>query len=689
MSFQFPMVNLKGIDDQTLQVSRQEVAEIPLHCPLFFGFAAMGDSKATFLNPEQFVKKHGTSAANGMKTDLFHPWMPYIETALQQTQTICYKRLRPDDASTSGMSWALDILETDVPIYVVDEDGQFIRDEDGNKVQEGTRTAPGLKVIPRVVMLAESDFGVNGKIEGQMEENGVKSTLYFIADFQASSFGSDGDLTGIRTWTRTTDSIEPVDPTVIHDQRTLLYGFEIVKKPDVNKSPVPWLTKNAERRITMSFKPDAIDPNYDQELFVDTVLDNHYRDVEVPAGFIPDNGPLRDIHVYHDNVAEVLALMQSKEAPVNQSVSADPRDIYLFNLLAPHDENNVPYRTIMFEDSLTNKPEFTETQTHYMKGGSNGDTSIENWHRMVEEQFTNFGQLDDTFMDVLRYPFSDIYDPGFNRSTKDALINVLRARKEVCLNVSTVIHGKAKPTPSQEFSLGLSLQAGYRLIPESIDFNTQTCNVEIYSQQARPLSQYSTYKGMLPMTYEWMVRRCRYMGSNNGQFRSKFAYDEGEQKVVTYQNSRDLDYTWLPDKTYNQRWLVGINDPRTWDAFDRAFYPSAQTIYSFSDSVLNNDINVRIMNACKRTIFRVWTMLVGNTKLSQGRFIEKSNEMIRDELSGRFDGRTVIIPETFFDSRRNAWNTRLKVGAQTAPLVNDASIVAYPLEELLSSSQNT
>lgn len=688
-NFAFPYVNLRGVDDQTLQVERQEVAEIPMHCPLMFGWAAQGDERATFLNPTQFVKKHGSSAAVGMKTHLFHPYMPYIESAIKETQTICFKRLRPDDASTSGMSWALDVLETEVPIYAIGPDGQFIRDEDGNKVQEGSRTAPGLKIVPRVVMLSEGDFGIRGKLEGQMEENGVKSTLYFIADFMASSFGSAGDLTGVRAWTRTTDSAQPVDPSIISDQRTLIYGLEIVKKPSADRSPVPWLTKSSERRVSFSFKPDAIDPNYDQELFIDSILDDHYRDVEVPAGFVPDVGPLKDIHVYHENVFEVLTLMQSKEAPVNQTVSPDPQDVYTYNLLAPHDENNVPYRTIIFEDSLTNKPEFTETQTHYMKGGSDGDTSIENWHKLVEEQFLNFGTMDDTFKDVLRYPFSDIYDPGFNRSTKDSLVNVLMARKDVSLNVATNFFGEPKPSPSQEYSLGLSLQAGYRLIPESVDFNTQTCNVELYTQQARPLTRYSSYKGLLPMTYEMMMRRCRYMGKNNGRFDSRFAYDEEDNKIITYQNARDLDYTWLENKALNQRWSIGINDPRTWDAYDRAFYPGLQTIYPFSDSAINNDINVRIMNVCKRVIYRVWTKLVGNTKMSQGRFIEKSNELLREELAGRFDGRVVIIPETYFDSRRKTWNTRLKVGANTAPIVNDAAIVAYPLEDLLNSSQNS
>lgn len=683
-----PHVNMKGIDDQSLQVGRTEVVDVPKHCPIMMGWATKGDTRATFLNPKQFVKKHGSLAANGMKSHLFHPWMPYIEGALGLTQTILFKRLRPEDAKTAGLTFALDILETDVPLYAVGPDGHFIRDDDGDKVPDANRTVPGLKIRPRVVMLPESEFGVRQNVPGDMEENGVRSTVYMLHDLQHSSFGSEGNKTGVRFWTRRTDAVKPVDVSVISDQRCLLFGMEIVVRPEPGKSPVTVKTKHNERSVEFALKPDAYNPTYDQDLFIDTVLDQHYRDVNVPAGFIPDVGPFRDIHTYHDNVEQVLKLIQSKEIQVNPMAPSGPDDIYLYNPYAPHDENNVPYRSVIFEDSLTNRPEFTENHSHYLTGGDDGDTSIENWHALVEKELANFGKLADTYKDVLRYPFSNLYDPGFNRATKDAIAGVMMARDDVVNSVSTVIHGAPKPTASQEYSLAMSLRSGYRLIPESIDFSTQTCNVELFTQQARILPEYSTYKGEVPMTFEIMMKRCEYMGKNNGRYDPEFAYDSGKKKQIKFMDATTLSYTWLEDTTLNARWNVGINDPRTMDSHGRAFYPGIQTIYPFTSSILNNDINNMVLQDLKRVSYSVFVDLVGDSKLTKNRFIDKSNRLMEGKVEGVYDNRMLIIPETYFDDIDAKWGLRIHTGGNIARTANDVSIVAYRLEDLQNASIN-
>jgi len=93
-------------------------------------------------------------------------------------------------------------------------------------------------------------------------------------------------------------------------------------------------------------------------------------------------------------------------------------------------------------------------------------------------------------------------------------------------------------------------------------------------------------------------------------------------------------------------------------------------------------IAVELEKVCQR----VWRDLTGNSSLTNEQFIERSNRLIEQRTSGRFDQRVVIVPETYYTAddavRGYSWSCNINMYANNMKTVGTFTVVARRREEL-------
>jgi hypothetical protein len=671
-----PRIQFLGIQDQSIPVQEPSTETAPQHLPLFMGPAAWGDTKATYNDGTLFTRRYHESTLDLRGKYLTHS-TPYISGCLGAPNPIFFKRLEMPGSETAGLSIAHDVLETEIPLYEVDEDGHFITDE-GDLVPTG-ETTMGLSIIPIVTNLDFSTMGDGTKVPGIQTVNGVTSQIYKLLDLPGRFFGSLGNGIGIRLSSPKTNSTDPVDIDSMLEQNAYFHRLSVVLKEDPRYSANVWKTFYGARSIDFTLKPDAYHPTSNKDLYLPLSYENEYVNEATDV-----NGPFGDMFVYQDNIDELLGKMQTLESAVNSRVDSDPDKMYLMNLFNASDYNGIPYRAIALDGSLNNYPEFTEINTHYLVGGSDGTLTQEAVEAEIANQLRNFGTLEDNFKDIAQFPFTCFYDTGFGLDTKYAMAEILAARSDMDILPVAYIASESRPTVSSEISITTALRARYRLVPESTVYGTSTCRVTIMAGSARILN--STYPKYVPSNYELMMKRAKYMGSADGLRKDSENYTVHPKNKIEYLRSEDITDTWVEPGVRNQQWTVGLTNIHS-SGMKEKFIPAFQTIYDSSESTLNSERIMTITGVVKRIAFRVWVELVGNDSLTEEQFIERSNTRIAELCLNRFGKNILIRPETYFENNERAtWNTKVHIGSPHQRIANNVSVVTHAYDDLLNSS---
>lgn len=237
-------------------------------------------------------------------------------------------------------------------------------------------------------------------------------------------------------------------------------------------------------------------------------------------------------------------------------------------------------------------------------------------------------------------------------------------------------------TISQETAYAVLLRTMASTFPESEIYGTPVCRVSIVGHCGKLLN--TTYRGgILPLTIELADKVSRYMGAGTGNWTNGFAFDENPNNVVS--NFRDINHIWKPAATYNGDWDAGL----VWvQSFDRrsVFFPGLQTAYPDDTSVLNSIITVAACCFLEKVSQLVWRLLSGNSSLTNGQFIERSDRLINENVKDRFDGRFVIVPETFYtaadEQRGFSWSCKIHIYANNMKTVGSMTVVAHRMSDL-------
>lgn len=255
--------------------------------------------------------------------------------------------------------------------------------------------------------------------------------------------------------------------------------------------------------------------------------------------------------------------------------------------------------------------------------------------------------------DIAKYPFSTIWDTGFTRETKMALIKAQRIRKDIWIALSAMSHFRyleingetyfdyMPPLSTQEL---ISLAAYYRTIyslnQESHEFGTPYTRGILMLQDGLN-RKYGNKRASLVL--DMAKKIAEYCGSSSGKWNSAKAPDEEVNN--TLDGWYDVVGSYIPPVPKELAWDAGVIYAQNKN-IKQMHYPAFQTLYPHDTSVLNNLFTMMAACHIQYIHHRAWQRVTGNSKHTPEELADKVDLFINTELRGVFDGRFIIEVET-------------------------------------------
>lgn len=664
-----PYANLLGMQDVSGRAPVREPEALPTHLPHVYIFAEKGPTLP------QLASGDTINSLYGHKT--LDPRSPYFNHAsvllniLQGKANSCMiQRVIPADAGPKArLLLSVDIVEESaVPQFERNADGSFKLTAGGAKipVTGAGATAPG-----HVVKWVLNDWNngtsddAYGAVQSQtgslVSTTSEQSTIFPILEFEANFVGAYGNNLGLRLSAPHAGSPAPMNDSVAELIKAYLFRLQLVSRADATVTPQVVETRFGEQFIDFAFKPDAVNTKNDTEVSLEDIFLPSYQDLDSP-GLPAEYGPFGRFHIYRDNLETVLAMIGSAEAPMGllpeATMDSNSQYLYHVNPFTGTDFAGVPYYTLQIKGPLDGGLSFNDNSTHYAAGGSDGTLNDATFDALVKGELLAYGQGEADLLDSALYPQSIMYDTGFTYDTKLAMLTPLGRRKDVAVVLSTQDISLPQNTAAEESSMAVSLRTAARNYPESEIYGTKVCRALVVGHSGHLINH--KYKGLLPLTIELAAKLADYMGAGNGRWKNGLGPDQFPNNQITM--FRDVNVTFKAATVRAKDWDNGL----IWaQNFDRRslFFPALQTVYEDDSSILNSAINmlgaVELQKVCERT----WRQLTGISSLTPEQFIERSNKLIAADVEGRFDGRFVIVPETYFteaDTQRGySWSCKI------------------------------
>lgn len=302
---------------------------------------------------------------------------------------------------------------------------------------------------------------------------------------------------------------------------------------------------------------------------------------------------------------------------------------------------------------------------------------------LVATEIAEYGNINSPLQDSATYPESIFYDSGFPLATKYELAKFISIRKDTAVVLSCHDVNLPTLTASEESSLGIALRTRLRMYPESDYYGTSTMRAMIIGRSGKLLN--NQYQKHLPLDMEIASKAAKYMGAGNGIWKSGYGFDSAPNNQVLMFS--DVNVTFTPAAVRNKDWANGL----VWvEAFDRRslYFPALKTVYDDDTSVLNSFFTMMAIVELEKVGERARREFSGVSNLTNAQLIAQVNDFVNRNTLGRFDGRFVIRPNTFFTSadisRGYSWTLQIQIYAPNLKTVATISVQAYRISDLES-----
>lgn len=679
-----PRSILKGFKDESGRAPVVEPEQLPSHLAHTFIFAERGPLLPQLVVGDSLTTTYGAKSFDYRSKYANHQTV-LVNTINGEGNSQLVQRLVPADAKTATLVLWLDVVADEIPQFERNLDESFKLSELGERIAvaagapvvNGFRGRWVVEALPADKTLAELDIKAG---ELTSVKTGLQSEMYPIHAFTVASPGSYGNLVGIRLSAPTTESSSPIDDTTAEEAKAYLYRFALVERPDEFSTPNVKETIQGEQSVDFAYKPGVINTRTDKLVSVEDILLQSWN---APAinGIPATVGVINDQHVYHDNIALLLAQFQAAEEQYGL-ISDSEDDTHLFNFVGGSSINNVPYYSFVVEGPASGGVLLTETSSHYAKGGSDGTMDFATFDALVANATANYGDLAGfDFLDTAIYPQSCIYDTGFTLPTKKKLLTVLGRRKDMYVVLSTQDVSAKQNSPSEESSIAVALRTAARMYPESEIYGTSVCRAIVIGHSGYLIN--SQWTKLTPLTIEFAAKSARYMGAGNGIWKSAQSFSISPANQVTM--FRDVNASFKKVDVRSQDWENGLVWVQNYDRRS-LFFPAFQTVYDDDSSILNSFFNMAVGVELEKIADRAWRDLTGIDSLTPDQFIARSNRIISEAAAGRFDGRVVIEVETVLtaaDTQRGySWSCNIIMYGNNMMTVGSFTIVARRREDL-------
>lgn len=634
-----PLNNKQGWQDNSVPELVRTATGDPIHKPLIFTFAQRGvDNEAFPLLGDNALSMFGRNLFD-LRSDFVTFNTPFMAMFNTNANEMMMQRLVPDDAATATHRMVADVLETQVPKYVRDANGNVEYGTDGKPKVDSQ--IDGLDIVYRVIEISEATglFGAGKVTDGTRQStSGAKSKLYPMWDIKAPYAGADANGFGYKFVPLNAKSSPALSAKYQEDVGARVFSLQFFETLKGVTSPVIWKTIGGLTSIKFSLMPDAYYQAMKLDLDFDTVVGDAWRNVLPDYGNLPDYGPFEEFYLYRDNLNTVLDLAAAK-------LVNGPSTKWLIDIFAGYDLNGGLYDGLQVNSATeTGKAILGASNIHYLSGGADGTMGDDVYDELVSREmqlFPDGGKV--RYDNELKYSLGCFWDSGFSMDTKQSLCNFIAGSRNTFLSLSTFVYNQGKNDDQTEEAAKIALNEMITAIPESDFYGTPAARGMIAGQSA--VIRNSSWKKRVPMLYSLASFFSKYMGAAEGTCKPAYRFNRGSLTVI--EDLADLSQPWKGNDVYASDWETNLITARSYDYY-RLFIPAIQSIYSEDRSVLNNALFNFIMTYVYRVSDRVWADTTGEDRMTRDEVAKDVENNIIERLAGKLDGIADVTPNAYF-----------------------------------------
>lgn len=691
-----PMTISRGVQDVSTRVPAIEPEVIPTHLPKVYIFAQKGSTA------NQLVVGNGRNQMYGDATFDEHSEFATHQTVLSnrvnaQGNAQMMERVIPKDAGPkANFLLSLDVLPTLVPQYKRGTDGKLLLNADTGLAELVTPAVslPGFKakwVLTSVLSKGVDDtdatlFGVAAQTPGDQHAGEVQSVRYPILQHWADAEGEYYNNSGFRIWAPTESSAGGVNERFMTSNKAYPFRMAAVRRATAASSPKIVETEDGSTSFDFTFVPGQINPITTAQFSLEDIFLKQYQLTE-DVRFAPKYADLNGLHVYQDNINELLDMFYTAEKAV-VGVDADwsgaDDEAALFNFLGGVSSKDVPYYTYVLDQSSANAVRLSEGTSLFAKGGSNGTMNNAVFGELVSEAVSEYANPNSHLMDSAVQVESIIYDSGFPLATKYALCKFIAERKDTAVILSTYDVDDGPLTAAEDHSIAVALRTMLQMFPESDYFGTPVMRGLIVGRNGKLRN--SLFTKRLPLTIELAVMAAKMMGAGDGKWKPAQLFDKAPNNIITMFD--DVNITFTPATQRNKDWDVGLNYVLSFSR-KQHYFPALKTVYDNDTSILNSFFAMMACVELQKVGERVHRQFSGSTALTNAQLIDRVNKKVEELTVGRFAGMFQVVPAAFIsdgdEQRGYSWTLPIKLYGNGAKTVMTLDIQAHRMSDYVAA----
>lgn len=691
-----PLVRALGIQDlSTRQVPREPEA-LPTHLAKVYLYAAKGTTTPQLVNGNERNLLFGDATFDEFSEFATHQTvLSNILNAKSNPQMI--ERVLPADVGPkANFLLSLDILETSIPSYLRDSDGNYILNSTtGLPTVASPATITGYKakwVLTSVTSKQPADtdsdlFGVAVTGVGDQTANLVQSVRYPILQWWASSEGSLFNNSGLRLWAPVDTSSDAVNADIVSTNKAYPFRLAAIKRLTSNSTATIVQSESGEQSVEFVFKPNQRNATTTAQISLNDVYLKAYQST-TDRRFAPKFADLGNMHIYTSYINTVNALIYASEKShtgAGSDFTVDATDeAFLVNLFSGVSSKNAPYYTYVVDTSASNSVRLSEGTNLFAKGGFDGTMNEALFSGLVATAVGEYANPNSQLMNDAMYPESFLYDSGFTLNTKYELCKFIAERKDTATVLSTYVAGGVPLTAAEDHSVAVALRTRLQLYPDSSFFGTPTARGVIMGRSG--ILRDSLYTKRLPLTLELASKAASMMGAGNGIWKSDFLFDRAPGNILELFD--DVSVPFTPATQRNKDWDVGLNYAATYTRASE-FFPALKTVYPYDTSVLNSFFTMAACLELQKVGQRVHREYSGATDLSDAQLIERVNKSVEEKTNGRFANLFKVVPAAFLTSADTArgfsYTLPINLYANVSKTVMTLSVVTRRLSDLTAT----
>lgn len=669
-----PRTIIRGFKDESGAPLVFEEDALPIHLPLVMGFAAWGPhDELTLVGGSGFKAIFDADSLDHAKPFATHQ-SEIVNAIVPSGNLFFYRRFLGAGAQIATLRLGVEVVADEIDQFERSANGQYRLDQAGVPIPTAQKE-DGFRLRWTLTAVNSDEqgdtFGRAAQRTGTMvSSDGAESKYYPVMDLKARFYGSRGNNLGIRIQAPTLLSAVEINSDDVSDIGAYLYRFFAVKRADAQSTSTVISTRQGEQYVDFSFKEGAVSRQTGRKYFIDDILLEAYEssDPEAFDGY----GPFSDVHVYHDNVQEILGQLHPVE-----SAATSLEDQHLINFFTGVGVDGAPYYTIKVEGVSEDGLLFTENSSHFAQGGADGVMGPTKLDELMVAELNAFEDGPIPYMDMAAYPFSCFYDSGFGPEVKRAL-PALYARPDMYFVAATQVAGKRLNTPSEDSSMAASLRAHYRSVPESEHWGTSACRAIVIANGGELIG--SSFKGYLPFTIAFARKCAEYMGSSTGYMNANRRFSSAPGNTITDYKKHNV--VFRKEGARSEDWKNGLVFAQSF-GLRSIFWPALQSIYDDQTSILNSFFNMAICCNLTRVGERAWRWFTGDDYRSRGEFLRDVREYVEQETLGRYDNRGEVTPNPHYtqldDVLGYSWHLDITWSGQVARKVETLTIITKRL----------